>query len=150
MVALQYDVKIQDSAFRMKGSNGMVEGAPDIRQRRKDVEEECCAGARRFNELGFGSENPYSKGGERSDWNPCNGQPKPQAPRYSNQRNNANFAKFSSNNNNDNSYNNSSNSTRGGKGSGRSGKSGYLGPPELFDPNYAEKRAAAAKAKTTV
>lgn len=151
MVALRYDVKIRDSAFRMKCSNGTVEGAPDIRQRRKDVEEDCYAESRRFNKLGFGSENPYSKGGERADWNPRNGQPKPQASRYSNKKVNANFANLTAPNNQGSSNQNSNNGTRGnqsGRGGARNGKSGYRGPPELFDPNYAEKRAAAAKAKT--
>lgn len=36
----------------------------------------------------------------------------------------------------------------GGRGGARSGRSGYRRPPELFDPNFAEKRAAAAAAKS--
>lgn len=129
MVALRYDVKIRSSAFRMKCSNGTTEGAPDIRTRRKDIEEECYAEARRFNELGFGSVNPYAKGGERFDWNPRNGQPKFQfpAPKYSNYK-----SQGAPSNNQNSSY-----STRGSFGSGSRGggskgnRYGYRGPPEL-------------------
>lgn len=143
MVALRYDVKIRDSAFRMKCSNGPTKGAPDIRKRRKDIEEECYAEARRFNELGFGSVNPYAKGGERFNWNPRNGQPKFQfpAPKYSQYKSQATPS----------SVRDPSNPSRGSLsnrgGSIRGNRSGYRGPPELFDPNYAEKRSAAAKAK---
>ena len=150
IVALRYDVKIRTSAFRMKCSDGVTEGAPNIRKRRTDVEEQCYAEARRFNELGFKAENPCAKGGERADWNPRNGEPKISPSRYGNSRS------TSYNSNNTISNNNStSNSTRGGfnsRGGGRS-RSGYRGPPELFDPNYAEKRAssapAAGKSKST-
>lgn len=148
MVALRYNVKIRDSAFRMKCSDGITEGTPDIRKRRKDVEEECYAEARRFNKLGYGSENPYSKGGDRADWNPRNGQPKTSNSKYSHQKTwNAPSANQSSNSHQTNS------TSRGGYGRGgmRGGRSGYRGPPELFDPNFAEKRAAAAaKSKTVV
>lgn len=150
MVALRYDVKIRDSVFRMKCSNGTTKGTPDIRKRRKDVEEECYAKSRRFNELGYGSENPYSKGGERQDWNPRNGQPKISQSRYAQNKQSNNFT--SNNNTNyhqsNNNYHQSSRNTFNNKGGGhRGGRSGYKGPPELFDPNFAEKRAAAAKAK---
>lgn len=142
MVALRYDVKIRDSAFRMKCSNGITEGAPDIRKRRKDVEEECYAEARRYNKLGYGSENPYAKGGDRSDWNPRNGQPKTISPKSNYNRHSASFT----------SHSNTIASQRGGfsgRGNGKSGRMGYRGPPELFDPQFAEKRAAVAKAKQT-
>lgn len=146
MVALRYDVKIRDSAFRMKCSNGTTEGTPDIRQHRKDVKEECYAEARRFNELGFGSENPYSKGGERCDWNPRNGQPKSsfyKKPHVS-------TTTFSNTQYVGNSNRAGFNGNRGGYGGRGGGRSGYRGPPELFDPLFAEKRAAAkAKAPTT-
>lgn len=139
MVALRYDVKIRDSAFRMKCSDGITEGTPDIRKHRKDIEEDCYAEARRFNELGYGSENPYSKGGERCDWNPRNGQPKNNQSRHTSQR-------TSSTNNNYSQPNTSARGGYGNRGGGRGGRSGYRGPPELFDPNFAEKRAAAAAA----
>lgn len=135
-------MKIRDSAFRMKCSDGVTEGTPDIRKRRKDVEEDCYAESRRFGELGYGSGNPYAKGGERSDWNPRNGQPKHVVPRYTNNK--------SSNTNSQSNYQSYQNSrgSYGGRGGSRGGRSGYRGPPELFDPNFAEKRAA-AKSKTT-
>lgn len=145
VVALRYDVKIRDSAFRMKCSDGITKGTPDIRKRRKDIEEDCYAEARRFGELGFGSENPYSKGCERADWNPRNGQPKPHQSRYANMK--PQTSTHQSNNNHQ--FQLSSRGGYGGRGGGRGGRSGYRGPPELFDPNFAEKRSAAAKAKTT-
>lgn len=142
MVALRYDVKIRDSAFRIRCSNGVTEGAPNIRKRRKDVEEECYAESRRYNKLGYGSENPYAKGGDRSDWNPRNGQPKTNSSRPNFNKQSTSFPSQSNNN----TYNQGSFS---GRGSGKSGRTGYRGPPELFDPQFAEKRAAAAKAKHT-
>lgn len=145
MVALRYNVKIRDSAFRMKCSDGITKGTPDIRKRRKDIEEDCYAEARRFGELGFGSENPYSKGCERADWNPRNGQPQPHQSRYANMK--PQTSTHQSNNNHQ--FQLSSRGGYGGRGGGRGGRSGYRGPPELFDPNSAEKRSAAAKAKTT-
>lgn len=142
MVALRYDVKIRDSAFRMKCSNGTTEGTPDIRKRRKDVEEDCYAEARRYGELGYGAVNPYSKGGDRSEWNPRNGQPKQYQNRYTGQK------PFGTPTN---SFNNANRGGFNGRGGGRQMKSGYRGPPESFDPNYAEKKAAAAsKSKQTL
>lgn len=141
MVALRYDVKIRDSAFRMKCSNGTTEGTPDIRKRRKDVEEECYAQARRFGELGYGADNPYAKGGDRADWNPRNGQPKQQQSKVTYQKYNSNQPQAFNTGGGRGGYNN--------RGGGRSGRSGYRGPPELFDPNFAEKRAAATAKKTT-
>lgn len=141
MVALRYDVKIRTSAFRVKCSNGTMEGTPDIRKRRKDVEEECYAESRRFNELGYGSEIPYSKGGDRVDWNPRNGQPKQQHTKYNVQKQNSNFIPQSSSGTGRGGYS--------GRGGAKGGRSGYRGPPELFDPNFAEKRAAAASKKNT-
>lgn len=145
MVALRYDVKIRGSAFRfrMKCSNSTTEGTPDIRKRRKDVEEDCYAEATRFKELGFGSVNPYAIGGERCDWNPRNGQPKFQfpTPKYANYK--AATAPLSGQ-----ASNSSNRGGFGNQGGGmRGNRSGYRGPPELFDPNSAEKRTAAARAK---
>lgn len=125
----------------MKCLDGVTEGTPDIRKRCKDIEEDCYAELRRFGELGYSAENPYSKGGDRADWNPRNGQPKTHLQRYTNPKpSNMNHSSYQSS---------SSRGSYGGRGSGRGGRSGYRGPPEIFDPNFAEKRAAAAKAKTT-
>lgn len=148
MVALRYDVKIRDSAFRMKCSDGVTEGTPDIRKRRKDIEEDCYAEARRFNELGYGCENPYAKGGDRADWNPRNGQPKQSQQRYNNQRNSSSFQSHGSYSNQQSNSN--ARGAYSGRGSTRGGRSGYRGPPELYDPNFAEKRAAAAAKSKTV
>lgn len=147
MVALRYDVKIRDSAFCMKCSDGVTEGTPDIRKRRKDVEEDCYAESRRFGELGYGSENPYAKGGERSDWNPRNGQPKHTHQCFTQSKNVHNFQSHQFSNNQQ-----FTSSARGGYGRGgtKGGRSGYRGPPELFDPNFAEKKAAAAAKSKTV
>ncbi|KAH9816863.1 hypothetical protein DFH28DRAFT_860739, partial [Melampsora americana] len=138
MVALRYDVKIRDSAFRMKCLNGITEGTPDIRKHRKDVEEDCYSEARRFGELGFKMENPYSKGGEREGWNPRNGEPKNPSSRPLYNKTNISY---NSNHQHINSFSN-----RGGgygNGRGRGGRPAYRGPPEKFDPNFAEKKAAA-------
>lgn len=151
MVALRYDVKIRDSAFRMKCSDGTTEGTPDIRKRRKDVEEDCYAESRRFGELGCGSENPYAKGGERADWNPRNGQLKPTQQCFTQHRNVNHFQSQHSQSQQFSNHHQYSAPARGGYGRGgmRGGRSGYRGPPELFDPNFAEKKgAAAAKSKT--
>lgn len=141
MVALRYDVKIRDSAFRMKCSNGITEGTPDIRKRRRDVEEECYAESRRFNELGFGSENPYAKGGERVDWNPRNGQPKPHTMKSNSSKHASSYFNTPYTSAGSNANLNQNGSNRGGssgRGAGRGGRTGYRGPPELFDPQFAE------------
>ncbi|EGG07562.1 uncharacterized protein MELLADRAFT_62308 [Melampsora larici-populina 98AG31] len=143
MVALRYDVKIRDSVFRMKCSNGEKEGAPDIRKHRKDVEVQCYSDCRRLNELGFKMNNPYSKGGEREGWNPKNGKPKHQVTKHPHQ---------SSFKTSMNSFNNTFASTSSGqgghfnRGGGKGGRSGYRGPPKHFDPAFAERKAAAAAA----
>ncbi|KAH9808167.1 hypothetical protein DFH28DRAFT_910665, partial [Melampsora americana] len=142
MVALRYDVKIRDSAFRMKCSNGVTEGTPDIRKHRKDVEEDCYSEARRFGELGFEMENPYSKGGEREGWNPRNGEPKNPNSRPLYNKTNTPY-------NNNHQQNNNFPNRGGGYGGirgGRASRPAYRGPPEKFDPNFAEKKAAAVAA----
>lgn len=99
-----------------------------------------------------GSENPYAKGGERADWNPRNGQLKPTQQCFTQHRNVNHFQSQHSQSQQFSNHHQYSAPARGGYGRGgmRGGRSGYRGPPELFDPNFAEKKAAAAAKSKTV
>ncbi|EGG03194.1 uncharacterized protein MELLADRAFT_109503 [Melampsora larici-populina 98AG31] len=88
-------------------------------------------------------ESPYSKGGEREGWNPRNGEPKHQNQKQPHQTFKSAINSFNT------SFASTSSSGRGGhvaRGGGRGGRSGCRGPPELFDPHFAEKEAAAVAA----
>lgn len=115
--------------------DGITKGTPDFRKHRKYVEEECYAESRCLNQLGFGSKNPYSKGGKGADWNPSNGQPKQSQAQSFHRRPLVP---------NQHTYSNVRGSY-GGRGVMREGQSGYSGPPELFEPKFTEKRASASK-----
>ncbi|EGG01308.1 uncharacterized protein MELLADRAFT_111149 [Melampsora larici-populina 98AG31] len=136
MTALKYNITIRSNAFINRVVVGGKVAPPDIPGYNAFLVEECFDEARVRGEL-CGLENPYRKGGEREGWDAANGKP-PEKKIFDKQFQNK--AKF-----------NQALTNASGSGEAKAKnkfKPGYQGNPNNFDPNYAEKKAAANAAKT--
>ncbi|KNE90806.1 hypothetical protein PSTG_15754 [Puccinia striiformis f. sp. tritici PST-78] len=75
LTGFRYDIQVRQNAFAFRKKQDGVELMTDISILRSTIRDEAWSLTRKLDELDF-SDNPYVKGGTKSEWDPKTGKPK--------------------------------------------------------------------------